>query len=828
MAQAAFDEMHGQPANGRGETPEVRETYKRLKRWLDETPHTTFDTRRSQAELFFRRVGITFAVYGDNEASERLIPFDIIPRLITKSEWAFLERGLRQRVGALNSFLADLYGPQESIKAGIVPADLILRNPNYRLEMKDRPVPHDVYVHIAGIDVVRCGENDFYVLEDNARTPSGVSYMLENREVMMRLFPELFTNHKVAPVDNYPDALLATLRSVAPAGVSRDPVVAVLTPGRFNSAFYEHTFLADKLGVELVEASDLFVKDEVVFMRTTEGPTRLDVIYRRLDDDFLDPLVFRPDSALGVPGLMGAYRAGNVTLANAVGTGVCDDKAGLQLHARDRALLYGRGGDSAQCADLALPRAGCARPRARQSVRARRQGGERVRRLRHARRPTREQARARRVRPQAETCADRVRRAADIGALDLPDLRGLRCRAPPRRSAPLRADGLGRDPHCAGRPDPGGAQGRIAGGQFESGRGHEGYVGAGCLIPYAQRARSVSHGRRSRTPKWRQAPPQRNAAQTSPMLSRTADSLFWVARYTERADFVARILDAALRLAALPQSYAGGGSEWESAVASAADLDTFHQLYSSLNEHTVRDFLAFNPLNPSSIRNCIEIARENARAVRTALTVEMWDALNGAWLELKHYDNDMTSEEFARFLEWVKRVVSAYDGCAYRTMLRNDAFWFTRLGSAIERADNTARILDVKYHLLLPDTEQVGGSLDYFQWTTILREVSARTAYHWVYRESVKPLLVADLLILNRQMPRSLFNCYENLVRHLDLIADRYGRRGPSQRLARGTLAGLDATDIEAIFLSGLHEFVEKFIDENNRLGAAIAEQYLG
>src|SRR5918997_3499620 len=323
MARVAFDEMNGSP-NGHAQ---ARAAYAQLKRWLDETPPEILDARRSQAELFFRKLGITFAVYGDNESTERLIPFDIIPRVLTKAEWSLVERGLKQRVSAVNAFLRDVYGPQECIKAGIIPEDLVYRNPHYRLEMMRSEVPHGVYVHIAGIDIVRVDEETFYILEDNARTPSGVSYMLENREVMMRLFPELFTRHRIAPVENYPDALLATLRSVAPARASRDPVVVLLTPGRFNSAFYEHSFLADKLGVELVEASDLFVRDDTVFMHTTEGPTRVDVIYRRIDDDFLDPLAFRPDSVLGVPGLMSAYAAGNVTLANAVGTGIADDKA---------------------------------------------------------------------------------------------------------------------------------------------------------------------------------------------------------------------------------------------------------------------------------------------------------------------------------------------------------------------------------------------------------------------------------------------------------------------------------------------------------------------
>ncbi|WP_430910775.1 circularly permuted type 2 ATP-grasp protein [Methylobacterium sp. sgz302541] len=326
MAGVAFDEMTGFEVDTSNPAA-VRDAYAALKSWLDATPADQFNTRRSQAELLFRRIGITFAVYGETDSTERLIPFDIIPRVLTKPEWDFLERGLKQRVTAINAFLSDVYGAQECIKAGIIPADLVYKNAHYRMEMRAFRVPHNLYVHIAGIDIVRTGENDFFVLEDNARIPSGVSYMLENREVMLRLFPDLFSRHRVAPVENYPDALLATLRSLAPSTATRDPTVALLTPGRYNSAFYEHSFLADKLGVDLVEASDLFTKDDVLYMRTTEGPRRVDVVYRRLDDDFLDPLVFKPDSVLGVPGIMNAYERGNVTLANAVGTGVSDDKA---------------------------------------------------------------------------------------------------------------------------------------------------------------------------------------------------------------------------------------------------------------------------------------------------------------------------------------------------------------------------------------------------------------------------------------------------------------------------------------------------------------------
>jgi uncharacterized alpha-E superfamily protein len=312
------------------------------------------------------------------------------------------------------------------------------------------------------------------------------------------------------------------------------------------------------------------------------------------------------------------------------------------------------------------------------------------------------------------------------------------------------------------------------------------------------------------------------------MLSRTADSLYWTARYLERADFVARILDAALRFGSLPSTYGGGGEEWESAVAVAGDANDFYARYDRPDERSVIQFLAFDRDNASSIHACLTAARANARAVRTALTGEMWEGINGAWNELQRFDGRrMNGETFAGFLEWVKRVSLMFDGGAYRTMLRNDAYWFLRLGVAVERADNTARILDVKYHLLLPEREPVGGGLDYFQWTTILREVSALTAFHWVYRDSVKPWLVADLLILNRQMPRSLASCYGEAVRRLDQLSGYYGRRGAAQRLAGSIQARIDSQRIDDIFQSGLHEFISGFLRDNAQLGAAIADQYL-
>jgi hypothetical protein len=304
----------------------ARPHYQIFHHWLKQQSDTLMGLKRAEADLIFRRVGITFAVYGDDLGSERTIPFDQVPRIFTAKEWEQLEAGLRQRVKALNRFIYDIYHDEEIIKAGIVPGEQIFNNAQYRPEMRNVSVPRDIYAQIAGIDIVRAGEGEFYVLEDNLRVPSGVSYMVEDRKMMMRLFPDLFQKYRVAPVEHYPDLLLECLKSVKPDDVKK-PNVVLLTPGMYNSAYFEHSYLAQQMGIELVEGKDLFVKNEQVFMRTTQGPERVDVIYRRVDDDFLDPLAFRSDSTLGVAGLLSAYRAGNVTLANAIGTGIADDKS---------------------------------------------------------------------------------------------------------------------------------------------------------------------------------------------------------------------------------------------------------------------------------------------------------------------------------------------------------------------------------------------------------------------------------------------------------------------------------------------------------------------
>ena len=315
-----FNEMEGN-------TGATREPYARIEDWLKTLSRADVDRALREAEAIFRRQGITFAVYGDNQASERLIPFDIIPRVFAAAEWRKLSAGIEQRVRALNAFIHDLYHRQEILRAGRIPHEFIIQNEAFVPEMVGVVPSRGIYAHIIGIDIVRVAENEFYVLEDNCRTPSGVSYMLEDREAMMYLFPDLFAQQRVAPVENYPAMLRQTLESVAPPACKDEPTVVILTPGIHNSAFFEHAFLADEMGVELCEGGDLFVEDGYLYMRTTQEPKRVDVVYRRIDDAYLDPLTFRHDSAIGVPGLFDLYRAGRVTLVNAPGTGIADDKS---------------------------------------------------------------------------------------------------------------------------------------------------------------------------------------------------------------------------------------------------------------------------------------------------------------------------------------------------------------------------------------------------------------------------------------------------------------------------------------------------------------------
>ena len=324
-----FNEMFERVATDAGveAAPSVRNAYATIDAWIQEEGVEALRAKSDEAERLFRKTGVTFAVYTDKGDPERLIPFDLIPRVLTASEWAKLEAGVLQRAKALNAFLADVYGAAEIVAAGKVPETLVFKNPAYEPRLRGHRPVGGIFSHIVGVDLVRISENEFYVLEDNCRTPSGVSYMLENREIMLSLFPDLFDRERVEPVEDYPIRLLETLASVAPESAGGSPNIVILTPGALNSAFYEHSFLADQTGVELLQGADLYCEDNIVWMRTTRGPKRVDVIYRRIDDDYLDPRFFRPDSVLGAPGLIDAYLAGNVSIVSAPGAGVADDKA---------------------------------------------------------------------------------------------------------------------------------------------------------------------------------------------------------------------------------------------------------------------------------------------------------------------------------------------------------------------------------------------------------------------------------------------------------------------------------------------------------------------
>ena len=339
IVETAFDEMQG----GGGTT---RDPYLDFYQWFQGEDIRRLRKKARESEAYFRSTGITFNVYGNTEATERLIPFDIVPRIISAREWQRLVRGIEQRVRAINAFLYDIYHRQEILRAGRIPVELVANNAAFVPQMMGVEPPGRIYTHIVGIDLVRTGEDEFYVLEDNARTPSGVSYMLENRETMLQIFPELFALNAVRNVSDYPLQLHRSLSACAPAAAGNRPVVAILTPGLYNSAYYEQSFLADQMGAELVEGGDLRLVDGRIAMRTTRGFTPVDVLYRRVDDDFLDPLTFRPDSLLGVPGVMDVYRAGGITLANAPGAGIADDKAVysympeiIQFYTGEKAIL---------------------------------------------------------------------------------------------------------------------------------------------------------------------------------------------------------------------------------------------------------------------------------------------------------------------------------------------------------------------------------------------------------------------------------------------------------------------------------------------------------
>ncbi len=779
-----FDEMSGTGGA-------VRAPYEQIGRWIERSGIELLQKRALEAEAIFRRIGITFAVYGEGGDPERLIPFDLIPRVFSAAEWRVLDRGIRQRARALNAFLYDVYHRGEILKAGIVPERLVYQNAAFVPAMVDVEPPGRVYSHIVGIDIVRTGEGSFQVLEDNCRTPSGVSYMLENREIMMRMFPELFGGGAVEPVDLYPAWLLRTLEEVAPPACGAEPTVVLLTPGAFNSAYYEHSFLADLMGIELVEAGDLFVDEARVWMRTTRGPRKVDVIYRRIDDEFIDPLAFRPELAARHPGALRRLPRRRRDAGLGAGRRRRGRQVDLCLRARHDPLLPGRGADLGERADLALLEPGRVRACARPPRRGGGQGGARLGRLRHADRAEGDRGRAREVRRAHPRQPGRVHRPADARPLDRAVARGERAGSAPCRPAPL-LPGRPADAAGAGRADAGGAEGGFAGRQFVPGWRGQGHMGA-----------------------------ERIDDRT--LLSRTAENLYWLGRYVERADSTARLIEMGHRMAMLPGSFTR--NEWRSVAAASGCLDRFEDEASITEAAIVRTLMLDNE-NPSSIRACLERARANGRSVRTALTVPVWEALNDGWRRLELMDPGNAQRDLPAVLDWVKSRSALIRGAAQGTMLRNGGYHFLTLGGLIERADMTLRLLDVKSYVLLPETEVVGGGRDHHQWTSVLHATSALRAYHHVYRGDYSPQTIADFLILNRQFPRSAAFCYAEIAQALDALSQGYGEAHDCQRTAAKMVEDLGRLRMGEIFRIGLHEFVLEAIGRTHRLGTEIYRAY--
>ena len=681
----------------------ARSHYQRYDDWLKTQPAERLAQKRAEADALFHRVGITFAVYGQEEGAERLIPFDIVPRVLPTEEWVRLEAGLKQRVRALNAFIHDIYHDQQILKAGIIPAEQVLCNSQYRPEMQGVDVPGGIYAHIAGIDIIRDDAGEFRVLEDNLRVPSGVSYMLENRKMMMRLFPELFSEYRIAPIERYPEVLLENLRSVAPTGVA-DPTVVLLTAGAHNSAYFEHAFLAQQMGVELVEGQDLFVRDEAVYMRTTQGAQRVDVIYRRIDDDFLDPLVFRPDSMLGVPGLLAAYREGRITIANAIGTGVADDKS-IYPYVPDMIRFYL--GQSPMIGNVHTWM--LRRPDDLQYV------------LEHLPElvvkevhgaggygmligPAASQAEIEVFRRQIVAAPERYIAQPTLALSTCPDVRRPGTEAPAHRPAPVRALGP-RGHHRPRRPHAGGAARGVAGGELLAGRRHQGYLGAG-----------------------------------KPMLSRTADHLYWMSRYVERAESLARLVDAHYRMSLLPQSGDNLTQSLSTTMTALHVEQAYRERHEAVVPQAVFEFLSLDRDHAGSIVNCLRAARENARAVRGSLTSELWETLNSTWLDARSFMARSTPRtDIGHFVEWVKERSHLTRGVTIGTMLRDEAFHFTRIGTFIERADSTARILTAHQNDLKPGADAAVVP-DPYQWSVLLRALSAFEVYRRVYRDVITPL----------------------------------------------------------------------------------------
>eukprot|EP00913_Durusdinium_trenchii_P013368 g12549.t1 len=731
--------------------------------------------RQKAVERSLLQLGITFTVYGHEEGTEKIWPFDIVPRIIGAIEWDRIERGLKQRIKALNLFIDDIYSDQNILNDGVIPRQFITDAKTFREPCRGLKPPRGIWCHITGTDLVRNGDGEIFVLEDNLRCPSGVSYVLQNRTLMKRNFPQVFEESHVRPVIDYPARLYATLRHLAPEGVSH-PTVVVLTPGIYNSAYYEHSFLALQMGVELVEGRDLVVKDGYLYMRTTQGPQKVDVVYRRVDDDFIDPKEFRPESMLGVPGLMDVYRQGRVALANAPGTGIADDKViyayvpqMIEYYLNEKMILPN------------VPTYVCLEKEQRDYV------------LDHL----------------DELVVKAANESGGYGMMIGPHatdeerqkFAGL-IRENPRNYIAQPTLSLSRVP-------------TLVNNHFE-GR----HVDLRPYILYGEEIYVLPGG-------LTRAEIQINSGAAAGMLSRVADAIFWMARYVERAENLARFVDVTLNMfldqpdgaaeAWLPLVYATGEEEW------------FAEKYMIGTQESVIRFLTFDEEYPNSIVSSLYRARENARCVREAISPEMWEQIN----ECYHFVRDAAHDNIAfdshsDFFSAIKRSSHLFNGITDGTMTRGEGWHFANMGRLLERADKTSRILDVKYFILLPNVSDVGSTLDDLQWSAVLHSVSGLETYRKRYHE-IHPKHIVQFLILDQAFPRAVQYCLMKADDSLHAISGT--RTGTFHNEAEQLLGRLRSEiayiEVDTIIEQGLHEFVDHLQKQINAVGGGIHRSFI-
>ena len=766
----------------------------------------------AEAELY--SLGITFTVYSDRDAIDRILPFDLIPRVLGAAEWTTIETGVQQRVAALNLFLWDIYHDQKILRDGVVPAQLVLGNANYRPEMVGLNVPLGTYVHICGTDLVRDEHGTFLVLEDNARTPSGVSYVIENRHMMQRVFSDLMAGLNVQPVGNYGMRLHQALSEIAPTRGDAVPQVVLLSPGIYNSAYFEHIFLAREMGVPLVEGRDLVVEDGRVWMRTTAGLAPVDSIYRRLNDDFLDPAVFRPESTLGVRGLIDVWRQGRVAIANAVGTGVADDKA---IYAyMPRIIKYYLDQDPI----LANVQTNiCAEPDglrytldnlARLVVKpVGESGGYGIIVGPHA-----TQAELDEFRPKLQADPDNYISQPMVNLSVSPTL----C---PAGLAPRHVDL--RPFAITGKSTwvlPGGLtrvalrEGSIVVNSSQGGGSKDTWV----LAPHSPPPPPRSHPPGCHIMSTTLPQPTRQTY----LLSRYAESVFWLARYMERIENLARIMDVTVSFARQ-----GSDSGWLSIIQINSDEKPFFARNKEVTPEAVTHFYLLDRENPNSIASAMAFAHENARTLRPLISTEMWTQINIFHRDVRQLTaSDIAPSRLSQICSTLKLECQTHTGITEGTFFHDQSWAFYQLGKYLERADQTTRLVDIKYHTLLPSASDVGTAIDISQWHALLRAAAGYHAFRRVYPSGMTPATVAGFMLMNHSFPRSLVQCVEHVRMQLDQLRSGFNLHCDDASETLDELRAALTDPIRDVIARGLHEYLDWVQLMLNRIFAAIADSF--